>query len=76
MTDLLSEHVARLESDVVALERCVVRLRGLACRLRADEAAPSWLHAALDAHLTACVVAHDDLSSAAALLRVHASGPD
>ncbi|WP_106400373.1 hypothetical protein [Actinocorallia populi] len=74
MTDPLSDHAARLASDAEALERCTVRLRALARRLRADEAAPSWLHAALDAHLTACTVAYDDLSTAAVLLRAHASG--
>jgi len=73
MTDPLAARAALLASDAETLARCTVRLRALARRLRADEAAPAWLHSTLDAHLTACTVAHGDLSAAAALLHVHVS---
>jgi hypothetical protein len=75
MTDPLTAHAALLGSDAETVARCTARLRALARRLRSDEAAPPWLHSALDAHLTACTVAHDDLSTAAALLHAHASVP-
>lgn len=75
MTDRLAAHAALLSSDAEDVARCAARLRALSRRLRADEAVPPWLHGALDAHLTACTIAHGDLAAAAALLHAHASGP-
>lgn len=73
MTDPITAHSALLASDVETLARCAARLRALARSLRADEAAPPWLHSTLDAHLTACTVAHVRLSAAADSLQTHVS---
>ncbi|RAY10997.1 hypothetical protein DPM19_32315 [Actinomadura craniellae] len=68
----LLAHAHTLGADADALAECAVRLRDLAARLRAHDAAPPWLYETMNAHITACVVASTDLAEAAARMRNYA----
>ncbi|POM26016.1 hypothetical protein BTM25_04000 [Actinomadura rubteroloni] len=67
MNDALIDHARTLDADAAALADRARRLRALAERLRAEDA-PSWVFDALHAHITACVIASNDLAEAAARL--------
>ncbi|MFC5749819.1 hypothetical protein [Actinomadura rugatobispora] len=67
-TDAITAHARVLGADAEVLEECAARLRRLASRLGAHDAAPPWLYRTLDDHITACVVASADLADASARL--------
>ncbi|MDX6741254.1 hypothetical protein [Actinocorallia sp. A-T 12471] len=67
----LSARAVELGEAAASVAECAARLRALAARLRADPAAPAWLAAALDAHLTACTIAAHHLAESSALLISH-----
>ena len=69
----IEAHARTLGADAEALDGCATRLRELAARLREDDTVPSWLFDALNAHITACVVASADLAEAAERLRAYAA---
>ncbi|RSN57994.1 MULTISPECIES: hypothetical protein [Actinomadura] len=69
------DHGAVLAADARTMAECADRLRALAARLRTHDAAPDWLFTALHEHITACVVASEELAEAAARLRALADGP-
>ncbi|GGV24574.1 hypothetical protein GCM10010182_53960 [Actinomadura cremea] len=72
----LAAHGDVLDADARRMAECADRLRALAARLRAQDAAPDWLFTTLHAHITACVVASGDLAEAAARVRALAAVPD
>ncbi|MFD0904388.1 hypothetical protein [Actinomadura sediminis] len=69
------DHADTLAADARRTAECADRLRALAARLRAHDAAPHWLFAAVHEHITACVVASEELAEAADRLRALAGGP-
>ncbi|GAA4056721.1 hypothetical protein [Actinomadura miaoliensis] len=71
--DPVSAHARVLGADADVLAECAARLRRLAARLRAHDAAPPWLYHALNDHITACVVASADLADAAERLHEYAA---
>ncbi|QFG20509.1 hypothetical protein [Actinomadura sp. WMMB 499] len=71
----LAAHGDALDADARAMAAHADRLRALAARLRAQDAAPDWLFAGLHDHITACVVASDELAEAAARIRALAAAP-
>jgi predicted metal-dependent hydrolase len=71
----LTVHAQTLAADAEALADCAERLRDLTRRLRDHEAGPPWLHGLLDSHLSACAVACDDLTTAAARMQDLAAVP-
>ncbi|MFI9594990.1 hypothetical protein [Nonomuraea sp. NPDC052265] len=58
-------HAEVLRADARALAACAERLRTIEAGLKADDGTPPWLHAAVTAHLRACLTAAADLESAA-----------
>ncbi|WP_019631784.1 hypothetical protein [Actinomadura atramentaria] len=73
--DTVIDHARTLDADAAALAARARSLRALAARLRARETTPPWLYAALNAHITACVIASNDLSEAAGRLYAYAASP-
>ncbi|MFF5262913.1 hypothetical protein ACFY4C_28640 [Actinomadura viridis] len=71
-TDPISAHARVLGADAGTLAECAERLRRIAARFRAHDAAPPWLYATLDEHITACVAASADLADAAVRLEEYA----
>jgi hypothetical protein len=72
-TDAITAHARVLGADADVLAECAERLRRLAVRLRAHDAAPPWLYRTLDDHITACVVASADLTDASERLTEYAT---
>ncbi|WP_433246108.1 hypothetical protein ACQPYK_44645 [Streptosporangium sp. CA-135522] len=70
--EAIAAHAAVLQSDARVLAECAERLREIEARLGADGAAPPWLRETVNAHITACAVASDDLAEAAVRLHAYA----
>ncbi|GAA3971048.1 hypothetical protein GCM10023085_61570 [Actinomadura viridis] len=73
VSDRISAHARVLGADAGTLAECAARLRRIADRLRSHDAAPPWLYAVLDGHITACVVASADLADASGRLEEYAA---
>ncbi|MFC0038506.1 hypothetical protein [Actinomadura rayongensis] len=74
MTEALIDHARTLDADAAALADRAGKLRALAARLR-EQDAPPWVFHALNDHITACVIASNDLAEAAARLYSRAVTP-